>query len=374
MKETELLYHHPYRVDKEHNFRHFVKKYNSFEKTVFSPYDAQIHGSFYEYLQTRDDLSETVKYKLLYLNGKYRRWEWWYKYGQNIFAFSEELLELLSHTDINEVTAKDFKLPYDIFYLSLKPLKIKVQPDRNEIIEGVYVETNTYDPNGVHNEGYFEISLQFVGEFEDYFVELCNVKDKEGFPIGGFWNMFFMFSKEEGITTMDEAIKESIEWTKNELFPKTKDGKVSDEFLDYFGSHLKLIENILKLVINCLLYLSQPNKKVDNEVKIPEKLPSNFDKKLSFAKTKKQRDKLVKKINDTGFSKINFIGNSFKNYTTHNISNGRTSTHWRRGHWRNQKFGKNLSQSKLLWILPTIVNKEKGEPTKGHLYSVDKNN
>lgn len=371
MKETELLYHYPYRVDKEHNFRHFVQEYNSFEKTIFSPYNPEIHGNFFEYLQTRDDLSETDKYKMFYLNGKYRKWEWWFKYGQNIFSFSKELLELLSHTDINEVKANDFKLPFDIFYLSLKPLELKVHPDRNEIIEGVYVETNIYDPSGVHNEGYFEISLQFVGEFEEYYIELCDLKDKEGFPIGGFWNMFFLFSKEEGVSTMDEAIKKSIEWEKDELFPKTNQGKISDEYLDYFGSHLKLIESTLKLVINCLLYLSQPQEKIDNETKIPEKLPGNFDKKLSFAKSQKQRDKIIKKINETGFSKINFIGNSFKQHSVSNIRNNGTNTHWRRGHWRNQKFGKELNQSKLIWILPTIVNQTEELPKKGHLYKVE---
>jgi hypothetical protein len=47
------------------------------------------------------------------------------------------------------------------------------------------------------------------------------------------------------------------------------------------------------------------------------------------------------------------------------------SPHWRRGHWRNQPFGEKLSEKKLIWIKPTIVNKEKGEPIKGHIYTTE---
>jgi hypothetical protein len=36
--------------------------------------------------------------------------------------------------------------------------------------------------------------------------------------------------------------------------------------------------------------------------------------------------------------------------------------HWRRGHWRLQPHGTGLSLLKLIWIRPTIVRRDKGEP------------
>jgi len=71
-----------------------------------------------------------------------------------------------------------------------------------------------------------------------------------------------------------------------------------------------------------------------------------------------------------GFTKIKHVGRRIKSSYISKNSNGEVSTHWRKGHWRNQKIRKNPSESKLVWIMPTVVNKEKGEPKKGHIYEI----
>ena len=108
-------------------------------------------------------------------------------------------------------------------------------------------------------------------------------------------------------------------------------------------------------------------------MKLPKGLPSNLDKKLSFAKTSKDIKKVENTFEQLGFTKIHYVGQSFerKHYNTLNCSS--LQTHWRRGHWRNQKFGEHLKESKIIWILPTIVNNDKGELIKGHLYNVEDN-
>jgi hypothetical protein len=47
------------------------------------------------------------------------------------------------------------------------------------------------------------------------------------------------------------------------------------------------------------------------------------------------------------------------------------SPHWRRGHFRQQPFGPKLAHRKLVWIMPTIVRRDKGTPENGHIYLVD---
>ena len=82
--------------------------------------------------------------------------------------------------------------------------------------------------------------------------------------------------------------------------------------------------------------------------------------------SKKETEKIEKKIAETGFSKIHYVGNSFKKRSQ--VSDNSSlilSSHWRRGHWRNQRFGE-----KLIWIKPVIVNKSLGTPQKGHIYEI----
>jgi hypothetical protein len=108
----------------------------------------------------------------------------------------------------------------------------------------------------------------------------------------------------------------------------------------------------------------------DIETQHAKDLPFNFNKKLQFAKTEKEKSKIEKKIAETGFSKINFVGNTYKKSANRNneTSNINVSPHWRRGHWRNQRYGENLVEKKLIWIKPVIVNRDIGTPQKGHIY------
>ncbi|MCM0751078.1 hypothetical protein DEA98_05895 [Brucella pseudogrignonensis] len=63
---------------------------------------------------------------------------------------------------------------------------------------------------------------------------------------------------------------------------------------------------------------------------------------------------------------INFCGYR-TSFDKRKMLGGTAVGHWRRGHWRNQRFGKALAESRLLWIRPTMVGADKdiidGRPT-----------
>ena len=47
------------------------------------------------------------------------------------------------------------------------------------------------------------------------------------------------------------------------------------------------------------------------------------------------------------------------------------TTHWRRGHWRNEAFGPARSLRKLIWVMPVRVGSRSAEDDDtGHLYLV----
>lgn len=193
------------------------------------------------------------------------------------------------------------------------------------------------------------------------------------FQKGSFWNIWLWFDKREGRENVKQTVDDFLQNQKKDILSKNGTSQdVTDFELDYYNSTVELMRNTINLVINCLLYLSQPTDKVDIEKKYPDGLPQNFNKKLSFSKTEKELKKVSDKIDKLGFSKINYVGQSYKRERSSLFSNIDIQSHWRRGHWRNQRIGEKLAEKKLIWILPTIVNKNRTLPIKGHIYNIEK--
>ena len=131
MKEAELTYYFPYKIEKQFHFRDKLKNRDSFfdEMEGQNEYYYKDEGN-YGYRRNRDHLSllecsinDYIVYDL-FIN-----WERWFKNGRNIFSFSKELLEMLENTDVDDVTYDSFKLPFDTFYLSLRPLDLNISKD-----------------------------------------------------------------------------------------------------------------------------------------------------------------------------------------------------------------------------------------------------
>lgn len=382
MKETELAYYFPYQIDKDNNFRYFANDNDAFVRRHVPNYDGM---NVHEFLYNKSGLQKEEIYRFLYLYENYRHWHEWYMNGKNIFSFSKELLYMLEKTDVDNITPDLFHLPYDIFYISLKPLNIKIAEDSDEIIEGVYIDHNIWNPSGEHPDGYCELGLYFVGDFKNLFLEyIPNVTSRipitlnneityDEFQEGSFWNIWLWFDKREGRENVKQTVDDFLQNQKKDILSKNGTSQsVTDFELDYYNSTVALLRNTINLVINCLLYLSQPTDKVDIEKKYPDGLPQNFNKKLSFSKSEKEIKKVSEKIDKLGFSKINYVGQSYKRERNNLFSNINIQSHWRRGHWRNQRFGEKLVENKLIWILPTIVNKNSTLPVKGHVYDIEK--
>jgi hypothetical protein len=68
---------------------------------------------------------------------------------------------------------------------------------------------------------------------------------------------------------------------------------------------------------------------------------------------------VCKKLEKKEFWTPNFIGRYYipriENVGRSSGTHGSPRVHWRRGHYRNQKFGKELRESKTIWIEPTLV-------------------
>ena len=288
----------------------------------------------------------------------YRKFE---QNGSNIFHFTKELLELFKQTDVSDIQIKNIKFPYNNFYISLRELDIPVKNDKDRIIDGVYVNFTDDEKEDLIYSHHINFDVccysKQAGENEfDYKVKDDIVEMSD-------------LSFENRNSTISDAINGVFEIMKNTMEETDRTKEQIQTEIDYQLDAFNVFKNNINLIINCILYISseKPDIEKDYATDLPTHLKNNYQK----AKTKHQKEIEENKIQQFGYSKINLVGKTFKKNTT-NQDLSSVAPHWRRGHWRNQKYGHNLSQSKLIWIMPTVVNKEKGDPEKGHIYSIEK--
>ena len=128
------------------------------------------------------------------------------------------------------------------------------------------------------------------------------------------------------------------------------------------------MDKALKLIVNCICYLTV--NKDDSELFATDVKANEILEQLSRTKKARLRNKLNEKLSKFSYSQVHLLGHKLRTSFEHLKSNIELEPHWRRGHWRNQPFGENLSETKLIWIKPTVVRKDKGAPKKGHLYDM----
>jgi len=129
---------------------------------------------------------------------------------------------------------------------------------------------------------------------------------------------------------------------------------------------LPVFRQALKLVVNCLCYLSSPSREVAD--RYPE---SELTRRIAEAPTPLERARARNRATREGYTLIHFCGDSLEHETPSMPSGRELSAHWRRGHWRNQAFGQGRSEHKLIWIRPTLVRKDKAaDVIPGHKYDV----
>lgn len=350
MNEKEILYYYPNRFAKSRKYLDkIIDKIFSREDLVI---DENIHKIIAETTRQskkepnrhfdQEQLQVRMKSEIenIYAYSKFKH------NGSNIFSFSRELLEMFEKTDVENIEFKNILHPYKEYYISLR--------DLNKPIDGIFMEYE-YNLDGVFISTEFEDSIiMTISGFNDtkktknwwYYPEFTNINTLEfktqNSTVKDALNNLYS-ELESAVLNAPKSLKPNIEKTYNE------------------------IASNIKLIINGILYLSTPDKDVVKEY--PNNLSLNLKSKLSKAKTKHQLEIAKSEIQRNGYSKINFVGQSFKGLKSQNMQ-GNVSPHWRRGHWRNQPFGKELNENKMIWIQPTIVRADKGMPKKGHIYEI----
>lgn len=312
-----------------------------------------------------------------------------YKSGRNIFSISPFLTNLLNHTDIGNIRFSDIKLPYDTIYLhfgSLTDVEYPIesfkhkhgndhqlQSDERKIyLDGAFVSTL--------NDHSIDIKLTFADSKENYDNRVPITKDYR-FPTISFILSFGEIDEEKITLKVNSEItfNESTICFSDIWDPEGEPGEIKfkamleaikkpDDCYESEWEEYVLFNKSLIVIINSLCYLNFVDK--DVEVFTTNDQATELIKELKNTKKAQLRNRLKDKLNKFSYSTIHYCGKQIESEYKITDTGIEVEPHWRRGHWRNQPFGSGLTDKKLIWIKPTIVRKDKGDPGIGHIYDV----
>ena len=287
----------------------------------------------------------------------------YYVSGKNIFSINPDLVEKFYYSDTIGINVSDLKFPYKSFYLAF----------------------GLQDDLELWNNGYF-VDGAYISNFNDEICEIVLSTKRKDISYNSQSNFliqdkYFYFSIETTVKSLsiEEAVSKTLE--NDSLYKKYHSEDISGLY-DINGQLLRITDiseksnNIdlqlrlsgfevfkksLNLIFNSLCFITAYSEKIVSG--FPDDCPEEI---IQQVKNKKKN-----KLNPlNGFTHIKFVGNR-NNGKTKLSSEQKQQTHWRRGHWRNQACGQNKTEHKLIWIMPTLVNRiETNVSSIGHIYEV----
>jgi len=228
----------------------------------------------------------------------------------------------------------------------------------------------------MHKFHALDITLTFV-DINDNFNSKESIKEDFRFPTINFLldfdNKDIQNNSIEKTTFNNSKIYFSYIWENSDSY-EIEYGEmqklIKDEDKCYGAEWVQfdLFDRAIKLIVNSICYLNYVND--DKEFYTTNDSATDLINELQKTKKRHEKFKLEEKLKKLSYSKIHYFGRKIEIESSENEHSYELEPHWRRGHWRNQAIGQGLIERKLIWIKPTIVRKDKGEPEQGHIYEV----
>ena len=311
--------------------------------------------------------------------------QFWYK-SRQIFSFDRVLADALSRTDVSEIPWEAIKLPYERLYIHFGTCLTESQlcQDREYRIDGAYVNhfSDSMIPELAHRD---VLEITFTGRLYNYtYDEIMGIapewailSDPEyGCVLAGGKGTTIGDALQQGTAAslmfydrMDETIYRNS-FLCAQKFHILPDSTKDTPFRDRYLRSERLVAEALPLLINCLFYLAYSYPATAPSY--PPDAPRTLTRKIESTTSDNKQRVLSEEMERLGYTKIHFVSHAGITKDPPLSETGKTiRSHWRRGHWRLQRYGTGLVQLKLLWIKPTIVNASDEPPAIGREYEVE---
>lgn len=394
--------HHPLRVQK------YWPKYASGVSRVCKSWNAYPSpDQFYELMALVQGLyNDTIKVVPPNQRPKgmeiiTQRTEQAYRYGQlarcgmNIYALSTPLGDALRKTSLSDVRVGDLRMPFDVLYIGFEEgsgIAFGTKDhSRALVVDGAYVTIAPVDPEtgkqhidvcittwdalgalrlsyGAHwpfsYEPHFTFKLQGLPD-DTFEVALGEALDTNALDLNVDEDALYRF-REAVADFQDEAAASGIQINAPTV-------SVSEELAEFKSRNLDAAKKALSLILGALCALTARSDDVELPEAWPEGTAEALITKIATAPSPKKRRDAENDLKRRGFVSVRRLDLDAFGGGAHAPGDGvggSVATHWRAGHFRRQPVGKDRSERRLIWILPTIVNASKGAPDTGRLYKV----
>jgi hypothetical protein len=274
--------------------------------------------------------------------------------GRQIFDLEDNLVEMLKETGLGECTLEGINLPYDAFYVRFGKqdgVKVYFEDDEFEYLDGAFVARTPYD-----NETY---RLKFG---------FTTVKaDGRGVMLPGY---FIDILPNEQKLLVSDAVEAALA----RRLAECEDNENDSEQERAMNSHrrveinegIAILRDGASLLVNALFYLESIRDQQTSQQPGRDTPPERVAK--WFQVTPEKRHKQQSSLTADGYAVVRLVGQEAS--SNRNENGGALRVHWRRGHWRYQRHGEDLSLKKRIWIKPVMVGAEHHDGTDltGHIY------
>ncbi len=280
--------------------------------------------------------------------------------GENIFEIHPVVLDLLRHSSIEDAIVEKVRLPFSVFYLHFGEHSGIAFNGGTHLLDGIYLENvilRSGEPD--YESTKIEESLRLVLTTRELGRDYANrVSAPQFLAHEPTIELYLSFEKEAkfagGITHCLKDFGEST--CKHDLKARA-------------FWNLSSIQSALELLTNTLLFLSSPQN--DVVLRYPGDAPVNLVKKANDTRSPTTKVRSESKLSSLGFRRVHFIGDYLGAELSTKYSAGElTFAHWRRGHWRAQAHGEGSKLRRNLWIMPTVVRADLGDPRPKRIYGV----
>ncbi len=271
--------------------------------------------------------------------------------GKVIYDIEPILLEAFNITDIMNINMGEFELPASCFYIHLG--------NYSNVFDGVFVFSDDLECYGTYAQ---EVRFEFVYSHfaktkEKAIVSTMDSNDlaKEVLSLDFYDNETSLYNAIE--TELQNKLELALqyfytedEYSRNEI----EDFRISTQ------ESFKELKRCMQIVFNTILYINARSQDIQEDWgrDVPKKKIAQIHREPNNAIKKN----LEQGLTERGYTKVRYIGRQFsqtsegKELNNQELSDKTLATHFRRGHFRNQRYGEKNSLSKIIFIPPTIVN------------------
>ncbi|WP_408602000.1 hypothetical protein [Pseudomonas sp. PLMAX] len=274
-----------------------------------------------------------------------------YSSNRIIYDFHRILTGALLETDVDKIMLETIPRTQESCYLHFGDFNWP--PEYPSGLEGVYVSFRSYKDG--------DRSIFFNPVYKHQFsVPLHINAEKESET--NYFEIFFRDST-EGISACLENIADEIAESNEEWLDLLLNAppEIAAPISLFAGAAVRdpgdprINSMVAKISINCLLYLAAVPE--DTHEEWDDRAPHELVKQATISEKAGTRKTAERTLANQHYIKVRMIGKHFtQHHAAHSVSSGKKSTHIRKGHFRNQAYGHDWSQHRVIFIAPKIIN------------------